>query len=70
MFPIGDDGYFLSDKSCHYVDTYLFMEDLVDKGLVKSIGLSNFNRKQIEEILNNYQKYHPSVLQNECHPYK
>nr|CAH7752801.1 unnamed protein product [Callosobruchus chinensis] len=34
-----------------YVDTWKALEECVRKGLTKSIGLSNFNSKQIERVL-------------------
>lgn len=50
-----------------YVDTYKEMEKLVKKGLVKSIGVSNFNSEQIERILKNCE-IKPVINQVECHP--
>ena len=48
MFPVDNNGYFCSDKESHYVETWEVMEELVDEGLTKSIGLSNFNRRQVQ----------------------
>jgi alcohol dehydrogenase (NADP+) len=45
------------------------MEKLIDEGLCKSIGLSNFNAQQVREVLANVKKHRPAVLQNESHPY-
>ena len=47
MFPLDDEGYYCSDGESHYVETWHAMEELVDAGLAKSIGLSNFNKKQV-----------------------
>ncbi len=50
LFPKDEDGkFYYSDVD--YVDTYKAMEALVDKGLTRSIGLSNFNSKQIQRVL-------------------
>lgn len=51
-----------------YVDTWPAMEKCVDEGLIKSIGLSNFNSKQIARV-KAIAKIQPSALQVECHPY-
>ena len=50
-----------------YVAAYKEMEIAVEKGKVRSIGLSNFDEK-LDEILN-ICKIKPAVLQVECHPY-
>lgn len=36
-----------------YLETWKGMEKCVELGLAKSIGVSNFNSKQIERVLNN-----------------
>lgn len=43
------------------------MEELVRKGLVRSIGLSNFNSEQVELIFKNCS-IKPVVNQVECNP--
>jgi diketogulonate reductase-like aldo/keto reductase len=68
MFPLTEDGYFCSDDESHYIETWKYMETLVDSGVVRSIGLSNFNKKQIVEVVQ-AARIPVSTLQNECHPY-
>lgn len=50
IFPKDDEGNILF-SDVDYVDTWKALEKLVEKGLVRSIGLSNFNKRQIERVL-------------------
>lgn len=50
MFPVGEDGRIIT-SDVDYVDTWKAMEAVARKGLAKSIGVSNFNKKQLERVL-------------------
>lgn len=67
LFPKdADDKTLYSDVD--YLDTWKEMEKLVEAGLTKAIGISNFNSKQVERLLS-IAKVKPVVNQVECHPY-
>lgn len=59
--PRHPDGTIRYDDT-HYRDTWAAMEKLVDQGLVKAIGLSNFNARQTDDILS-VAKHKPVVNQ-------
>jgi len=67
MFPKDANGKFYYDDT-DYVDTWKEMMKMVDAGLVKSIGVSNFNEYQMDRIINE-TKCVPAVNQVEIHPY-
>ena len=56
-WPVGD-----------YIGAWKDMEKAVEEGKLKSIGLSNFHGKYLEDILK-IAKIKPVVDQVECHPY-
>jgi diketogulonate reductase-like aldo/keto reductase len=43
-------------------ETWQAMEKLIDEGLVKSIGISNFSVKKVEDLLK-YARFTPAVNQ-------
>jgi D-xylose reductase len=49
-------------------ETWGCMEELVDEGLAKNIGISNFQGSLICDIMR-YARIEPQVLQVEIHPY-
>lgn len=49
-------------------ETWAELEKLVDEGLVRNIGVSNFNTQTLTDLLA-YARIKPAVLEIELHPY-
>lgn len=67
LVPTGPDGKFIDGK-VDYLEAWQGLEDCVKAGLVKSIGISNFNSKQIDRLLAS-ATIKPVTNQVEVHPY-
>ncbi|KAJ6643779.1 Aldo-keto reductase family 1 member A1-A [Pseudolycoriella hygida] len=66
-FPKNEDGSIIYDYT-DYLDTWGALEALVDEGLIRSIGVSNFNSEQLDRVYTN-SRIKPVMNQVECHPY-
>lgn len=62
------DLLFLHQPAGNYIAGYKMLEKAYKEGKIKTIGISNFEGKYIEEILTNFETK-PQVIQVEAHPY-
>ncbi|XP_065167026.1 aldo-keto reductase family 1 member A1 isoform X2 [Atheta coriaria] len=67
MHPM-KDGKIMLDMNTDHVATWKVMEEQVDAGKAKAIGLSNFNITQISKVLE-HARIKPANLQIELHAY-
>ena len=67
-FPKNEDGSMRYDTATTLAETWAAMQELVDAGLVRHVGLSNFTSAQIAAICAS-ARIQPAVLQVESHPF-
>ena len=66
--PRDKNGNVIYDEATTLKDTWKALENLVDEGRCKSIGLSNVNLGQLKEVFDN-ARIKPAIVQVESHPY-
>jgi alcohol dehydrogenase (NADP+) len=66
-FPASGDD-FINLENAPIADTWRGMEECVDAGLTKAIGVSNFSAKKIQSLLET-ARIKPAMNQVEMHPY-
>lgn len=67
LFPVDSDGSVIGGD-VGFVEAYKALEELQKQGLVKSIGVSNFNISQLTRLMEN-TSVKPVTNQVELHPY-
>ncbi|ODV94515.1 hypothetical protein PACTADRAFT_71301 [Pachysolen tannophilus NRRL Y-2460] len=69
-YPKKPDGTRDMVEDWSFVDSYRVFQKLKGTGKVKSIGVSNFSKKNLETLLNDPStRIKPAINQIECHPY-
>jgi len=68
LFPTDEDGSIKYDSRTNHAEIWKAMEQQVDKGLTKSIGISNFSSDQIERLMK-VARIQPANHQIELHAY-
>jgi aldehyde reductase len=66
--PRDQNDHVIYDKGVTLMDTWRAMEDLVNRGKCKAIGLSDIGLEQLREV-SEQARIKPAVVQIECHPY-
>lgn len=66
--PRDSSGAIVYDREIRLLDTWRAMEDLVDRGKCKAIGLSDVNQQALQGIYG-AARIKPAVLHVESHPY-
>ena len=51
------------------LESWKAIEEAKDQGLIRSIGVSNYGKRHIEELLEAKPKYRPTVNQCDLHPF-
>jgi hypothetical protein len=67
-FPTNEISGLINVIEVPIADTWAAMETLVEKGMAKSIGISNFTLEKSQELLKG-ARIAPAVNQIEAHPY-
>jgi alcohol dehydrogenase (NADP+) len=66
--PRDENGNVIYDEDTTLMDTWGAMENLVDRGMCRAIGLSDVSLDQLREVFEQ-ARIKPSVVQIESHPY-
>ncbi|MGZ6225157.1 MAG: aldo/keto reductase [Syntrophales bacterium] len=66
--PRGENGKVIYDEGVTLLDTWRALENLMDEGRCKAIGLSDISLEKVQQIFES-ARIKPAVVQVESHPY-